>query len=159
MNKKFLISTAITAAILITGACNSEPHRMAAAANTQGFSNIKDTPIPETATVDVNKSMVVGGGSSWTGKLVYSTPQPSTEVIDFVNNKMQASGWTKISELRGNENVFSFMKDKRVATVVVNNNSGYMSDATEVSVGMVNSHSRISEATPVQVESVVEKTS
>ena len=159
-NMKFLVASALTATILLTGACNSEPQKMAAAAAPQGFSNIKDTPIPDTATVDTNRSMVVGGGDSWTGKLVYATPQPAPEVIDFVTAKMQASGWTKISELRGTENVFSFMKQKRVATVVVKGDSGYLANGTEVSVGMVNSHSRISEAAPaVQVDSVVEKAS
>lgn len=99
-----------------------------------GFSNITDIPLPESAKMDLNKSLVMGGGESWTGHLVYETNKPQAEVIDFMNTKMQDADWTKISELRGKETVITFMKEKRVATIRIINADGYLSKKTIVSI-------------------------
>lgn len=80
----------------------------------------------------MSKSMVMGGGTKWTGHLVYKTRKTQEQVIDFTNATMQNSGWTKLSELRGNDTVITFMKNNRVATAHINVERGYISKSTLV---------------------------
>jgi len=105
-----------------------------------GFSNIRDVPLPKAANMDINKSMVMGSGDTWTGHLVYETDKPQVEVIDFTTSQMQGVGWMKLSELRGKETVITFIKGQRVATVRVTTDKGYIRDQTAVSIDMSNSN-------------------
>jgi len=109
-----------------------------------GFSNITDIPLPETANIDLNKSMVMGGGNTWTGHLVYYTNKSQEQVIDFVTTQMSGTGWTKLSELRGNESVITYIKEKRVATVRVTTDKGLLIDKTIVAIDMT--HANLSPA-------------
>ena len=86
--------------------------------------------------------MVMGGGNSWTGHLVYETNRPQAEVIDFMNENMQQADWTKISESRAKDTVITFMKEKRVATIRILNDDGYLSKQTTVTIDMANSKLR-----------------
>ena len=77
-----------------------------------GFANITDIPLPESATMDLHKSVVTGAGDTWAGHLVYDTKNSRVRVIDFTSKEMKAKGWSKVSELRGKESVLVFMMDR-----------------------------------------------
>ena len=119
-------------------ACSTTPMEVTLQSK-PGFANITDVPIPESAKIDINKSMVMGGGDAWTGHLVYTTKRSHVEVIDFVTRNMLARRWSKVSELRGIETVITFMKNHRVATVRVMVDKGYISNETIISIDMSNS--------------------
>lgn len=123
-----------------------------------GFSNITDIPLPESANIDMNKSMVMGGNNVWTGHLVYYTNKPQAEVVDFINSHMQNDNWTKISELRGKETIISFMKKKRVATIRILTEESYFSKKTMVSVDMTSSKFKAVENAIIQENEGVERT-
>ena len=137
MNAKNFVCIGLLAATL-TGCASS--HVTASTQPKAGFSNITDIPIPQSAHIDLSKSMVMGGNEKWTGHLVYHTNQPQPQVIDFLNDQMQSTGWTKVSELRGTESVLTFIKQQRIATVRIFKEAHYLSkDAVIVTVDMTNS--------------------
>lgn len=139
--KKLLAITLVCAATVSFSSCSTSPMKVSQQSK-PGFSNIQDVPLPQSANIDMNKSMVMGGGNSWTGHLAYDTKESQAEVVDFINTHMQRDDWTKLSELRGKETVISFMKDKRIATVRVTVDDGYFSKRTAVSIDMTNSKMR-----------------
>lgn len=123
----------------VLSGCNEAPVRMAEGIPA-GFSNVSDVPIPESAKVDMTNTTVVGGHDRWTGQLAYTSTQSQPELIDFINSQMQKSNWTKISELRGKETVFSFIRNNRVAVILVSSDKGtFSANKTLVSIGMTNS--------------------
>lgn len=126
---------------LSLAACATEPMK----STTQpkpGFSNITDVPLPESATMDLHQSVVTGGGDTWSGHLVYDTKNSQVRVIDFTSKEMKAKGWSKVSELRGKESVLVFMMDRRVATIRVTKEDGFISNKTRVVIDMANSNLR-----------------
>ena len=140
-NAKVFGFAVLSFSVLILSACATTS--MQTTAQTKpGFSNITDVPIPQSAHMNLNKSMVMGGGNSWTGHLVYETNRPQAEVIDFMNENMQQADWTKISESRAKDTVITFMKEKRVATIRILNDDGYLSKQTTVTIDMANSKLR-----------------
>ena len=101
-----------------------------------GFSNVTDVPVPESARIEQDKTMIMGSNDHWTGHFVYSTKQPSTYVIDFINTQMQNLGWKKISVLRGSETNFTFTRKDRVANVKISTSNEFLSKKTIVSIDM-----------------------
>lgn len=132
----------VLAAILLSTAACSTATMETDQQTKVGFSNITDTPLPVSATMDMEKSMVTGSGDTWSGHLVYKTKKPQTEVIEFINREMLATGWSKVSELRGHETVLMFIKGKRVATTRVTTEKGLISNSTLVAIDMANSNMR-----------------
>lgn len=128
----------VCGSVLVLDACSTAGMRVADQSK-PGFSNITDVPLPQSANLDMNRSMVMGGGDSWTGHLVYDTNRSQVEVVDFINSQMQGADWTKISELRGKETVITFMKAKRVATINIFADNGYFGKKTIVAMDMANS--------------------
>lgn len=121
------------------GGCNEAPVKVAEGIPA-GFSNVSDVPIPESAKVDMTNTTVVGGHDRWTGQLSYTSSQSQPELIDFINSHMQRANWTKISELRGKETVFSFIRNNRVAVILVSaDKRTFSASKTFVSIGMTNS--------------------
>lgn len=155
--KKLLLITLICAATVSLSSCSTTAMKVSEQSK-PGFSNIQDIHLPQSANIDINKSMVMGGGNSWTGHLAYDTKESQAEVVDFINTQMQGDDWTKLSELRGKETVISFMKDKRIATIRVTLDDGYFSKKTAVSVDMTNSKMRsVKHAIMTEEDSDVEK--
>lgn len=138
---KFVKASVLCVAVVALGACASSSMKVAQQSK-PGFANVSDIPLPQSADIDINKSMVMGGGNTWTGHLVYSTKRSQEDVIDFITSGMQHDDWTKVSETRGKESVIIFMKNKRVATVRVTLDAGYITNKTLVSVDMANTKLR-----------------
>jgi hypothetical protein len=130
-------SVLLAAAFTIVGCASTSPVKMTAQSK-PGFSNITDIPLPQSATLDSEKSMVLGGNNTWTGHLVYDTDQPNTLITDFTNKKMLEDSWSKISELRGKDTILSYVKDERLATFRISADHGLMSSKTRVSIDMTN---------------------
>ena len=107
-----------------------------------GFSNVTDIPLPESATMNLKQSMITGSGKTWAGHLVYDTTKSQPQVIDFICEEMHASGWSKLGDLRGKETTITFMKNKRLATVRVTSDPGFLAHKTSVSIDMTNSDIR-----------------
>lgn len=102
-----------------------------------GFSNVTDIPMPESAQIQQDKTMIAGGSEHWTGHLVYSTKKPSAYVVDFINTQMPNAGWEKISVLRGPETTFTFTRKDRVANVKISTSKKILSNESIVSIDMV----------------------
>ncbi len=135
------VSLSLTALLLSVSACNTtsmQPDQHSKV----GFSNVTDIPLPVSAKMDMDKSLVSGSGDSWSGHLVYHTPKPQVSVIEFTNKEMISSGWSKISELRGPETIITFIKSKRIATFRVITEKSLMSKSTVVAIDMSNSNFR-----------------
>ena len=113
----------LVALVLVAGAC-AYPETMGtrAADGTEGtlppsFAQFNDIPIPEKATMDLKQSLLLGGESTWIGRLVFTAPYTQNGLFDFYMSEMPKFGWTELTVVRSKVSVLSFKRDTRVATI------------------------------------------
>ena len=47
------------------------------------FAQFSDIPVPSGASMDMNRSLLLGASEEWTGRLAYSTSTASAQVFDL----------------------------------------------------------------------------
>jgi hypothetical protein len=83
------------------------------------FGQFPDIPTPPGAQVDVEKTLVLGGGENWIGQLVILNSQEVYGSFDFFKQKMSEYGWREIASVRAAVSVLTFSRQKRVATLQI----------------------------------------
>ena len=80
---------------------------------------LADFPLPKDARVLNDKSLVLGEGEAWVGRLeLYSPVSPSDTVAFFVERYPQA-GWTLLSSTKSKTSMIVFMNTKKSMTVEI----------------------------------------
>ena len=64
-------------------------------------------PIPEGGDVDLEQTLVFGGGNNWFGRLVITTSFGPNEMFDFYANQLPSFGWDVITTLRSTVSVLN----------------------------------------------------
>jgi len=83
------------------------------------FSNYPDVPLPGGTEIDVEKTMTVGGGENWYGRLVLNASFGAFQMFDFYKQKMAEFGWQEFSAVRGPISVLTYSRQNRVATIQI----------------------------------------
>lgn len=122
------ISTAALLAGLLVSGC-AATQDMGAMPSAQGgtgedsqpsFSQFPDIPIPNGAEMDVGRTLVLGSGDHWLGRLVLKTYDSSNAMFNFYKRKMPEQGWQEITSVRSAISVLTFSRGERVATIQIN---------------------------------------
>ncbi len=80
---------------------------------------LADFPLPKDSRVLNDKSLVLGEGEAWVGRLeLYSPLSPSDTVAFFVERYPQA-GWTLLSSTKSKTSMIVFMNAKKSMTVEI----------------------------------------
>lgn len=96
-------------------AAQSEPGK-----NSQpSFSQFPDIPVPSEAEMDVDKTLILGGGEHWLGRLVLNTGNNANTMFNFFKRKMPEHGWKEITSVRSSISVLTFSRGGRVATIQI----------------------------------------
>jgi len=95
------------------------------------FTQFSDIPVPKGATMDMERSLLLGSSEEWTGRLVYSSSLNTAEVFDLYKEEMPKFGWAEMTVIRGKRNVMTYQRTSRVATIEIENRT---LQGTEVSV-------------------------
>lgn len=83
------------------------------------FTQFPDLPIPEGGDVDMENTLVFGGGNFWFGRLVITTTFSPNEMFDFYANQLPSFGWDAITSLRSTVSVLTYAREDRVATIQI----------------------------------------
>ena len=121
----------------LLAAC-AAPHGGADTANAAATdSRLVEIPVAGTALpagyhVDSVRSLILGEGDSWTGRLVYSATGAADDVFEFLRREMPKFGWTETYAVRSEVNLLGFTSEPtgRVATIRIDR--GSMLDSTHV---------------------------
>lgn len=122
MRSRFLVPLA---AALLLAACSSGGSSSGSSDSTGGaappsFNQFTDIPIPENAHLDVGKSLLLGTGDNWVGRLDYTlrwTNAPA--MFDFYKAQMPTYKWQEISSVRADISVMTYRRGDRIATVQI----------------------------------------
>jgi hypothetical protein len=111
--------------VLLAAGCSQNSAPVAAPSRPDAVSQnspetyIAGTALPAGYNIDANRSLILGTGDSWTGRLSYTASGSADEVFDFLRREMPNFGWIEISAVRSDINLLTFDHDAtgRIATV------------------------------------------
>ena len=122
---KLLFSFVFTVVALAVSGCATEDMGSSARADgsdgmaSPSFAQFNDIPIPEKASMDLRQTLLLGGSSSWIGRLVFVAPYTQNNLFDFYMSEMPKFGWTELTVVRSKVSILSYRMDNRVATVQI----------------------------------------
>ncbi|WP_337997979.1 hypothetical protein [Oleispirillum naphthae] len=89
------------------------------------FAQFSDIPVPSGASMDMDRSLLLGASEAWTGRLVYSTSTDPAQVFDLYKAEMPKFGWTELTVIRGERSIMSYQRGSRVSTIEIQKSRFY----------------------------------
>ena len=80
-----------------------------------------DVPLPPGATIKQQETLVMGSGSTWTGRISLSVSGEPQAVFAYFHDTLPGSGWTLTSSSFAKLSLLSFAKADRIANVQIQN--------------------------------------
>jgi|GEM_PF-1236371 hypothetical protein len=90
-----------------------------------------DLPMPPQAQLDTEKSIILGTGEDWTGRVLIQTPNSPESAFDFYRKELPGLGWREITAVRAAVSVLTYIREGRVATLQLQKSAA---GGTDVSV-------------------------
>ncbi|CAA7624409.1 hypothetical protein [Magnetospirillum sp. UT-4] len=87
------------------------------------FTLLTDIPIPSGATMDNDRSLVLGDRDRWTGRVVMKLWKSAPEATAFYQSQMPNFGWEPVMAVTSGISVMSYTRGDRAATVQVESGS------------------------------------
>ncbi|MBI05077.1 MAG: hypothetical protein CMI96_04595 [Pelagibacteraceae bacterium] len=84
-----------------------------------GFAQFSDIAVPAGATMDVERSLVLGTRDEWIGRLSMSTGQGPSITYDFFLQEMPKYRWQEITTVRSETSVLTYSRENRIATIQI----------------------------------------
>lgn len=97
----------------VSPSSSGKPGDVKAEAN---FPKFTDIPVPTKAKMDVGKSLILGAGEDWVGRMVLLTSGSATHMFDFYRREMPRFGWVEFTAIRAATSVLTYSRGGRVAT-------------------------------------------
>ena len=83
------------------------------------FRPVTDIPIPEDASLDTERSLILSSRDRWTGRVVMKVGMSAAKAFAFYQQEMPNFRWIPIMSVQSEISVLAFTRDDRAATVQV----------------------------------------
>ena len=122
---------------------NAEP----GTAPAPSFSQFSDIPIPDGARMDADKTLLLGQGENWVGRLVFFVFHANApDMFDFYKAQMPGYKWQELSSVRADVSVMTWQRADRIATVQIEETT-FGCDVT-ITMGPVNGRTPVGSDQP-----------
>ena len=81
------------------------------------FAQFQDIPIPEGASMNMDRSLILGEDNAWIGRLVIESTSSKAQLFDFFKSRTRELGWREITSVRATVSVLSYSKENRIMTI------------------------------------------
>jgi hypothetical protein len=81
------------------------------------FAQFQDIPIPKGATMNMDRTLILGEKESWIGRLVIDSQSSKSQLFDFFKYRTNQFGWQEITSVRAAISVLSYSKENRIMTI------------------------------------------
>ncbi len=110
------VALGLTLALVVTG-CSTKGNDDAPVGPVQ----ITGIALPDGYSINNSRTIVLGEGDRWTGRLSYTIGSSPSDMFDFYRRQMPSYGWTEIAVVRAENSVLTFSSPNtgRVATVQI----------------------------------------
>lgn len=137
MKSVLRLAVPVAAALFLAGCGTSTSLPQTQAGDPQqqpDFGLLTDIPIPSGATMDNERSLILGDKDRWTGRVVMKLWKSAPEATAFYQQQMPAFGWEPIMAATSGVSVMTYIRADRAATVQVETGSMWGS-TVRVTVG------------------------
>lgn len=132
--KRFPAAVMSAALALGLSACAQNPLISGAASDSSGedrsrsqasegmsaaFSQFPDLPAPSGADMDVDNTLVFGGGEEWFGQIALSAPHTTNSMYDFYKRNLPSYNWAEITSVRAPVSVMTHGRAGRVLSIQI----------------------------------------
>ena len=84
------------------------------------FNQFTDIPVPDGARMDSDRTLLLGNGDNWVGRLVFSVRWSNApEMFDFYKAEMPNYKWQEVSSVRASISVMTYQRADRIATIQI----------------------------------------
>ena len=95
---------------------------------------IKDIPFVKKSKIDIERSLILGEGKSWSGQIVLYVPNPKPSVFNFYVNNIEDFGWKEQTTIRGETSILNFVGDNNRVIIISVKEKGFNSSEVLISV-------------------------
>ena len=89
------------------------------------LTRIQDMPFVIKTRVNIEESLILGEGKSWSGQLQLIVPAPKAEVFNFYVRNLNDFGWKEQTTIRGKTSILNYVgENNRVAIITIKKASG-----------------------------------
>jgi len=118
------VARVFVAALLLplVAGCGSHtnlPQAQSGDAQATSVQMVTDIPIPPSASMDNDHSLILSDRDHWTGRVVMRFSQQTTELVAFYQAQMPAFGWEPVMSVTSETSVLSYVRGDRAATVQI----------------------------------------
>ncbi len=85
----------------------------------KSFSLLTDIVIPPNASLDVERSLILGDLDRWTGRIILNVGQPAARTFALYQTQMLNFGWEPVMSVQAEVSVLSFTRGERAATIQI----------------------------------------
>lgn len=124
----------VIASSLVLAACSSMPGSSSSsssgassssgtsssAKSSSAYQPVSDVPIPAGTKINTDKSVILGQGDKWFGRMVLVTDRPSTQAYTYYQEQMPTFGWEQVTAVQGKTSILTFTRADRAATLEIN---------------------------------------
>ena len=88
---------------------------------------IAGVALPDGYSLDSNRTIILGEGDRWIGRLSYSIGSSADQMFDFIRREMGNYGWTEVAVVRAEASQLTFRSSggDRVASVLITRSTLY----------------------------------
>lgn len=91
----------------------------AGASGASGFGSFPDIALPAGTSIDLDRSLVLGAGREWTGRLAFTARGTVAATYDYFRAEMPKLGWTEVTSLRAATSILVFNQGPRIASIQI----------------------------------------
>jgi hypothetical protein len=122
---QYHLAVALIAAITMAGCQAISPGADTATPGAPGSSGqiadkivyLQDFPIPSGAKWNNDRTLILGEGKTWTGRLAFNTGLSEADTFQFFQEQMTKLGWQPVSLIRSKNSVLTFIRENRAAII------------------------------------------
>ena len=116
---RHLVRLAVIAAALTLAACDT--FRGSGSDTPVGPQQITGVALPEGYSLEPSRTVVLGEGDRWTGRVHYTINSSAGDMFDFYRRQMPRFGWTEVQVVRAETSTLTFTSagTGRAATVQI----------------------------------------
>jgi hypothetical protein len=78
-----------------------------------------DIPIPAGASMNLERSLILGPADNWIGRLVFTASLGPQQMFEFYGREMPGFGWQEVTRVRARINIMTFTRGGRATTVQI----------------------------------------
>jgi len=109
-----------TAFIYLTGCSSGNLNVSSNMENAEDLTllRVKDIPFVKKSKINIEKSLILGEGKSWSGQIALDIPNPKSSVFNFYAKNIDEFGWKEQTTIRGETSILNYVGDNNRVLII-----------------------------------------